>query len=55
MKLPLPPLGFAVRVTLPPVQKVVGPEMVTLTVLLTVTEVAGDVAEQPAAFDTVTV
>ena len=57
MKLPLPPLGFAASVTLPPVQKVVGPPgvMVTLTVLLTLTEVAGDVAEHPAALVIVTV
>lgn len=39
---------------LPGAQNVVGPEMVTLTALLTVTDVCGDVAEQPAAFVTVT-
>ena len=46
----------AVRVTLPPVQKVVGPPavMVAVGLALTVTTAAADVALQPLAFVTVT-
>jgi len=53
---PLPPLGLALSVTLPPGQKVVGPpaDMVTFTVEFTVTETLDDVAEQPVASLTVT-
>ena len=46
----------AVSVTLPPAQKVVGPEAVIVAVglVLTVTVVAVEVALQPLAFVTVT-
>lgn len=55
-KVPLPPLGFAFNVTLPPLQNVVGPpaEIVTLTVVFAVTETLDEVAEQPLASLTVT-
>jgi hypothetical protein len=54
---PLPPLGFAVSVTLPPEQKVVGPpaEMVTAGVAFTVTTVGAEVPLQPPASVTATV
>ncbi len=53
-----PLAALEVRVTLPPVQKVVGPEGVTVGVtaeLLTVTTVGAEVAEQPNALVTCTV